>query len=103
MRKNSYWSFARLHLRLLSFNIFLNYVYLVVTHSHLSNDADYNIIYCFGNKTNYVNNKLKIYLAQVMEWFSKNCIELDADKCHYMYLVKNTENAEFYFDGNTEV
>ena len=46
-----------------------------------------------------MNNRLKIDLAQVMEWFNKNDMVLNADKRHYIvYLGKNTENAKFYFE-----
>ena len=38
-----------------------------------------------------------------MEWFSENYIALNANKCHYMCLGKNTENSKFYFEGNTFV
>lgn len=37
-----------------------NDLFLVTTHSHLSNYADKNTLYFFGNNTNNVNNKFKI-------------------------------------------
>lgn len=38
-----------------------------------------------------------------MEWFNKNDMVLNGDKCYYMCLGKNKENGKFYFDGNTYV
>ena len=50
----------------LSFNIFLNDLFLVVTHSHLNSYANYNTPYCFGINVNDVNEKLRIDLTQEM-------------------------------------
>ena len=80
---------------------FLKWCFLVVTESHLSNYFDDNTLYCFGNKTNDANDKLRIDPAQVMEWVNENFMVLNADKWHYMHFGKNTENTKFYFDGNT--
>lgn len=50
-----------------------------------------------------MNYKLKIHLAQVMEWLNENYMVLNADKGHYICLGKDTENAKFHFDGNAYV
>ena len=94
MENNFYCRSAMFHSRLL-----LN-LSLVVTLSHLHNYADDNTLYCFGNNKNDVTNKLRIDSTHVMKWFSENCMVLNADKCHYMLLGKDTENVKIYFDGN---
>ena len=88
-------------LDLLLFNILMNGLFIVANHSHLSNYADSNTLYCFGSNINDVNYKLKIHLAQVMEWLNENYMVLNADKGHYICLGKDTENAKFHFAGNT--
>ena len=78
----------------LLFNIFLNDFFLVVTHFHLSNYFRDINLHCFRNNTNHVDDKLRIDLVKVMNWSN-------ADKCYYMRLGKDTENAKLHFDGNT--
>ena len=85
----------------LQFNIYLNDLFLVVTHSHLRNYADGNTLYCVNKNINDVNDKLRIDLAQGMERSNENYMILNADKYHYMCLGKATDSAKFYFDGNT--
>ena len=45
------------------FIIFLNDLFLGFTHDQLSNYADDNTLHCIGNKTDDVNNELRIDLA----------------------------------------
>ena len=85
----------------LQFNIYLNDLFLVVTHSHLRHYADDNTLRCVSKNINDVNDKLRIDLAQVMEWSNENYMILNANKYHYMCLGKATDNAKFYFDGST--
>ena len=65
----------------------MNDLFLLVTHSHLSNYADDNTLHCFS------------------EWFNVDYMVsvLNADKCPYMCLDKATENTKISFDGNTYV
>ena len=69
-------------LGILLFNIFLNDLFLVVTHSHLNGYVDDITLHCFGTNINQVSDKLKIDLAQVMEWFYKKYM-------HYKYRYVN--------------
>ena len=66
-------------LGLLLLNILLNGLFLVATHSHLSSYADDNTLDYIGNNIN-VNDKLRIDLAQIMEWFNKTYMVLNTDK-----------------------
>ena len=45
------------------FNIFLNDLFLFVTHCHLSNKAVDNTLYCFSDNISDVSDKLRIDLA----------------------------------------
>ena len=56
-------------------------------------------LYCFSNNINDVNDKLRIDLAQVMEWFNVNYLLLNTDNCHYMCLGKDTENPKYILMG----
>ena len=89
-RNNFYSSSAKLHPRSALFNLFLNDLFLVVTHSHLSNYIDGNTLYCSGSNTNDVNDKLRIDSVQVMKQFNENYMVLNAHKWHYIYFGKNT-------------
>ena len=82
----------------LLFNIFLNDIFLFVTNSCLSNYADDNTLYCFGENIEAVNKNLKTDFTVVIEWFYQNYMVLNAEKCHYMCLGRNTENATFRFN-----
>ena len=65
----------------LFFNFFfLNDLFLVVTHSYLSNYVDDNTLSCFGNNKNGVKVKLKIDLAQTMEQLNEKYMVFIADK-----------------------
>ena len=103
MRNNLYWSLKVSILGPLLFNNFLNDLFLAVTHSHLSNYADDNTLDSFGSSINNVNSKLRIDLAQVIEWFNGNCMVLNAGKFHNLFLRKDSIYVKFYFNGNTYV
>ena len=74
-------------LGLFLFNIFLNDLLLNLTNSHLNNYADDNTLYCFRNNINSVSDKLRIDLAQIMEWFNKKYIVLNTNKYHYANML----------------
>ena len=82
----------------LLFNIFLNDLFLFVSNSHLSNYADDNTLYNFGDNVANVKVNLRKDLEIVSRWFYENYMVLNADKCHFMCLGKNTETETFLFN-----
>ena len=81
----------------LLFNIFVNDLFLFVSSSILSNYADYNTFYTSGYNLKEVKEVLLNDLNKVTEWFLGNYMVLNAGKCHFMCLGKNTENETFSF------
>ena len=79
------------------FNIFVNYPFLFVSSSNLSNYADDNTLYTSGYNLKEVKEVLLNDLNKVTEWFFENYMVLNAGKCHFMCLGKNTENEAFTF------
>ena len=75
------------------FNIFVNDLFLFVSSSNLSNYADDNTFYTSGYDLKVLLNDLN----KVTEWFLENYMVLNAGKCHFMCLGKNTENETFTF------
>ena len=75
------------------FNIFVNDLFLFVSSSNLSNYADDNTFYTSGYNLKVLLNDLN----KVTEWFLENYMVLNAGKCHFMCLGKNTENETFTF------
>ena len=81
-------------------NIFVNDLFLFVSSSKLSNYADDNIydnIYASGHNLEEVKEVLLNDLNKVTKWFFENYMDLNARKCHFMCLGKNTENETFIF------
>ena len=76
-------------LGLLVFNIFVNELFLFVSSSNLSNSADDNTLYTSGYNREEAK---KVLLNDLTEWFFENYMVLNAGKCHFMCLRKNTEN-----------
>ena len=79
------------------FNIFVNDLFLFVSSSNLSNYADDNTLYTSGYNLKEVKEVLLNDLNKVTEWFFENYMVLNAGKCHFMCLGKNTENETFTF------
>ena len=71
--------------------IFLNNLFLFISNSSLSNYADDNILYIFGD------NLKKNSCDTVHQRFYENCLVLNAGKCHFMCLGNNTQNKIFVF------
>ena len=82
----------------LLFNIFLNDLFLFVSNSHISNYADDNTLYALGDNLKSVKENLLIDFQIVSDWFYENYMVLNADKCHFMCLGKNTEEETFTFN-----
>ena len=81
----------------LLFSIFVNDLFLSVSSSNLSNYADDNTLYISGYNLKEVKEVLLNDLNKVTEWFFENYMVLNAGKCHFMCLGKNTENETFTF------
>ena len=81
----------------LLFNIFVNDLFLFVSSSNLSNYADDNTLHTSGYSLKEVREVLLNDLNKVTEWFFENYMVLNAGKCHFMCLGKNTENETFTF------
>ena len=81
----------------LLFNIFVNDLFLFVSSSNLSNYADDNTLYTSGYNLKEVKEVSLNDLNRVTEWFMEKCMVLNAGKCHFMCLGKNTENETFTF------
>ena len=69
----------------LFFNIFINDIFNFVNHSHLSNYADDNTLYCFDKDINIIKEKLHSDFESLEKWFFHNCMVLNPGKCHFMH------------------
>ena len=81
----------------LLFNIFLNDLFLFVSNTSLSNYANGNTLYTFGDNLKKNKDNLRNSFDTVHQWFYKNYMVLNAGKCHFMSLRNNTENKTFLF------
>ena len=82
----------------LLFNIFINDLFVFVSSSNLSNYADDNTLYASGFNLEEVKKCLSTDFDGVTKWFCKK-MALDAGKCHFMCLRKDTTNETFIFKG----
>ena len=78
-------------------NIFVNYLFLFVSSSNLSNYADDNTLYTSGYNLKEIKEVLLNDLNKVTELFFENYTLLNAGECHFMCLGKKTENETFIF------
>ena len=81
----------------LLFNIFSNDLFLFVSNASLSNYADDNTLYTFGDNLKKNKDNLRSSFDTAHQWFYENHMVLHAGKCHFMCLRSNTENATFLF------
>ena len=81
----------------LLFNIFLNDLFLFISNYPLSNYADDNTLYTFGDNLKMIKDNLRNSFDMVHQWFYENYMVLNARKCHFMCLGNNTENETFLF------
>ena len=79
----------------LLFNIFLNDLFLFVSNASLSNYADDNTLYTFGDNLKKNKDNLRSSFDTVHQWFYENYMVLNAGKCHFMCLGNNAENETF--------
>ena len=83
----------------LLFNIFINDLFVFVSSSNLSNYADDNTLYASGFNLEEVKKCLSTEFDAVTKWFCENHMALNAGKCHFMCLGKDTRNETFIFEG----
>ena len=83
----------------LLFNIFINDLFLFVSSSNLSNSADDNTLYASGFNLEEVKSCLRTDFDAVTKWLYENHMALNAGKCHFMCLGKDTRNETFIFRG----
>ena len=76
----------------LLFNIFINDLFVFVSSSNLSNYADDNTLYASGFNLEDVKKCLSTDFDAVVNWFCENHMALNAGKCHFMCLGKDTRN-----------
>ena len=80
----------RLNIRtIIIHNVFINEYFLFLSNLHLSNFADDNTLYVFRYNLEEIKN---------MFWILVFYMTLNADKCHFMCLGKDTENGTFIFN-----
>ena len=71
--------------------------FFFVSSFKLNNYANDNTLYASGCNLEEVKEVLLNDLNKVTEWFSENCMILNAGKCHFMCLGKNIESGNFIF------
>ena len=89
----------------LVFNIFLNDLLLFVENPDLSNYADDNTLYTFGNDLEKVKQTLRKsnkMVWKVTKWFYENFMVFNLGKCNFMCLEQNKVHETFGYN-NTEV
>ena len=71
--------------------------FLFISNSSLSNYADDNTLYTFGDNLGKIKDNLRNSFDTVHQWFYENYMVLNAGKCHFICLGNNTENETFLF------
>ena len=74
-------------------------IFFFVLNSYLSYYADDNTFYAFGYNLEGIKNTLRFDFDLISKWFEENYMILNADKCHFMCLGKDTENETFIFNN----
>ena len=99
MGKNNCRSTARFKLGSLLFNIFINDLFVFVSSFNLSNYPDDKTLYASGFNLEEVKKYLSTDFDAVRNWFCENHMPLNAGRCHFMCLRKDTRNETFIFKG----
>ena len=63
----------------------------------LSNYADDNKLYTFGDNLKKIKDNLRNSFDTVHQWFYEKYMVLNAGKCHFVFLGNNTESEIFLF------
>ena len=88
----------------LLFNIYINDLMLefISSEVNIGNFADDNTIYASGESDDVIKAKLTSSLKAVASWFSKNGLQLNADKCKLIVFGKSGSNPmSLEFNGET--
>ena len=83
----------------LLFNIFVNDLFRFVPNPNLYNYVDDSTLYAFGYNLEEIKNTLSFDFDLVSKWFDENYMVLNADKCHFTCVGKDTENEIFIFNN----
>ena len=81
------------------FNIFINDLFLFVSNSYLSNYVGGKTLYAFCYNLEEKKDTLRFDFDLVSKWFEETYMVLNADKCHFMCLGKDTEKETFIFNN----
>ena len=82
----------------LLFNIFINDLFLIIEKCTLCNYADENTLYACHQTLDDVIVALRRDFSKLSEWFHKNSMVLNPEKCHFMVLGTK-DNIDFTHDG----
>ena len=83
----------------LLFNIFIDDLFYFVSSSNLSNYAGDSTLYASGFTLEVVKNYVSTDFDVVTKWFYENHMALNARKCHFTYLRKDTRNEIFIYQS----
>lgn len=96
MAKNLNRNASRLYPWPLLFNIFINDLFLFIQTSTLCNYVDGNYMYSSVKNANVVISKPRQDFPTISEWFYKNCMALNEDKCHFLVIGFNELFSDFF-------
>ena len=78
------------------FNIFLNDLFFFISNFSLSDYADDNTLYTFGDNLKKIKYNLQNSFDTAHQWFYENYTLLNSAKCLFFCLKNNTENEHSY-------
>ena len=79
----------------LLFNLFINDLTFFIEQCTLGNYADDNNLYLIsGEDKELIKSMLSSDFMIVEDWFFKNCMILNPEKCYFMYIGKNISDLE---------
>ena len=85
----------------LLFNIFINDIFFFTVSAELCNYADDNTLYAINKDIEIIHKCLRQNFNILTNWFYENHMVLNPDKCHYMYMGKNSKSqTNFQFENN---
>ena len=73
----------------LLFNLFINYLFLFICFSTLTNYADDKNLFATGTDFQLINQMLLNDFRAVNNWFYENFLILNPGKCHFMSIGKD--------------
>ena len=82
------------------FNIYFNDFFFFVTNSDVCNLADDTTPFYCGSDVDQVIKNLEEDIDTSIEWFHRNFMKLNDDKCHFLLAGSKDENNVLRFGGN---